>query len=355
MQPRIIYGRKAQENRYPWFVSLLIRTGHGYGSCGGSLINDRYILTAAHCLAESPNPVDIIAMLGANTLNERIYEGVGQIKLQVESYIVHENYRKQTSKMDDDVALIKLKNAIQFNDRLNPICLPNFSQHSNLFAYGFGRQNVGNGELTIANYLNEVDLDEVDNTTCTYNYWGYKYLPEKEICAGTNGGVCQGDSGGPLSTRYNGNVYQVGVVSFGSPGCGILGVMKPDIYERVTAHNSWIERHTQDAQWCYGPHSPDFTKKNLITSNQGSGQQNPSQISQWTSNSYQRQNSQNFYPQYPQYQWQNGYQSYPNPQYTNQNVYLQLQRPNGYQQYQNSQMYPQVPHYQWQNSNGYNG
>ena len=213
-------------------------------------------------------------MLGAHDDTERMREGSNQKQLQVESYLIHPNYNHESQKMDDDIALIKLKYPVNFDGKWNPVCLPNFSTHSNLFIYGWGRQNSGRS-LTSSKVLHEVDIDEVDNSTCINKYWGYKYLPEKEICAGSKAGSCQGDSGGPLSTRQDGHVYQVGVVSFGTPGCGVEGQMKPDIYERVTAHMSWIEQNTRDGKWCQAPQTPEFTKRNPYTPGQNKGKQEP--------------------------------------------------------------------------------
>lgn len=202
-------------------------------------------------------------MLGAHDDRDRQIEGENQEKLEVESYVLHPNYDHEGDKMDDDIALIKLASPVDITGgKWNPVCLPDFSDYDNLFIYGWGRQNQGRS-LVSSKKLHVVDVDEVENATCTRQYWGYRFLPEKEICAGTQAGSCQGDSGGPLSTRKNGRVYQVGVVSFGTPGCGVEGQMKPDIYERVTAHLDWIKQNTQDGNWCKAPETPSFTQDKI--------------------------------------------------------------------------------------------
>lgn len=269
---RIVRGKKSHRNRYPWLVSLLIPMGEDYSSCGASLINDRYILTAAHCLTSKPKASEIIAMLGAYRADERFEAGKDQKLLPLESYVVHKDYRPSSPKMDDDIAIIKLVTPIAFDGstltkQLCPVCLPAFSEHDNLFVYGWGLQdNTATRKLKQAMVVFETYVDEVENATCSSDYWGRTYKPEKEICAGTDSGTCQGDSGGSLSVRNNGQIYQVGVVSFGPRGCGVEGDVKPDIYERVTAHMDWIEENTKDAKWCYGPHSPLFTQKNAALS-----------------------------------------------------------------------------------------
>ena len=160
----------------------------------------------------------------------------------------------------------QIEKPVQLGKRWNPVCLPNFSEHSNLFVYGWGRQNEGEKQVQ-ATVMYETEIDEVANSTCTEKYRPSSFIPEQHICAGTKGGTCQGDSGGPVSTRHRGHVYQVGVVSFDQIGCGVQGQIKPDISQRVTHHLPWIQRHTQDAKWCIGPDAPGFTLKNIANEN----------------------------------------------------------------------------------------
>ena len=274
----IINGREAQRDRYPWFVSLVIGAGFYSSSCGASLISDRHILTAAHCVAMNPDPNAVTAMLGAHTEDERREAGRGQLKLQVVAVDVHEGFDYYYSGlMDDDIAILTLGTPVVFDNKVSPICLPTSSEHPKLSVIGFGLQNVGLS-LAPAKALFEADIDEVDNQTCTAKYWGHMFKPCKEICAGLVKNVCYGDSGGPLFhvSRERRSV-QVGIVSFGGLGCGLGHAPKPAVYQRVMGYMDWIEEKTQGAKWCKGPNQPAFTQKNIAK--QGQSYKNGGRVS----------------------------------------------------------------------------
>ena len=265
IQGRIINGREAQRNRYPWMVSV--------NGCGGSLINDRYILTVGKCFRSKPEASSLTVILGAHTNTERWFGGFGQEKLEVESYRVHENWDPERRRWDNDIALVKLKRPLDLNGKWKPICLADFHKYSNLFVAGWGWQN-SNNRHTAAQTLYETEVDEVDNSTCVNKYWGRWFVPENQICAGTQTGICE-DDGGPLATRQNGHVYQVGVSVFQNGKCGIGVAKTPDVYERITAHLKWIERHTSDASWCTAPNVPEFTTRRTFGTGYNNGGFNP--------------------------------------------------------------------------------
>lgn len=123
-----------------------------------ALINDRYIMTAAHCIPKNSKPSDIIAMLGVHKADERWKEGNGRKKLVIQSYVIHKKYNRKSGLLYD-IALLKLKKPVD-TTKWNPICLPNFSQYSNLFLIGWGLQNSG-GKLVRSAALHEVNMDQV--------------------------------------------------------------------------------------------------------------------------------------------------------------------------------------------------
>ena len=259
----ITNGHEVQIGRYPWMVSLNVTKGNVFTTCGASLIDDRYIMTAAHCLFHKPNVNGIIATFSAH--GRRLEEANDSVKLEIESYLIHEKFSGRFNFVYD-IALIKLKNPVDIeNAKWNPVCLPNFSNYSNLFLAEWRSQYV-NSSLIKQEALYDVKLDEVDNSTCINKYWGSRYVPELSICAGTLEGECDGNSGGPLSTRHNGHVYQVGIVSIGTAYCGVKDKRMPGVYERITAHLDWIEQNTKDAKRCIGPDTPNYQSGPLVPS-----------------------------------------------------------------------------------------
>ena len=268
---RVINGRETAKNRYPWMVSVqsVATTNNGThtctslltNSCGGSLITDRHVLTAAHCLAEGKGDditlvkVDSLKIVvGAHTAADR----QTRAGLPVKSFVVHEDYRPGVAKTSDDIAIIELGANVLFDGAYNPVCLPDFSDYEkgSLFLTGWGNQNE-NGKVVAAAALFEVFPPEHSNRTCIHHYGDVAFDPEKEICAGDERGGCQGDAGGPLSTRKDGYVYEVGIASYASGGCNMdEGTRDPGVYERVTYHLDWIKKHTAGAGWCAAPHHP---------------------------------------------------------------------------------------------------
>ena len=222
-----------------------------YASCGGALIADRYILTAAHCVegvSQSLNNKYLVA-LDAHTSRDRQFKA----KLKVEKVTVHPKRDKATHAFD--IAIIKLEEPVDLKKN-SPACLPNFPDADDFFVTGWGQVNVGqSGKKESSQFLSEVDIKKADFDTCARRFGHLN--KERQVCAGhlENGlwrGSCQGDSGGPLGHRKGGHVYLMGLVSFGSPDCSIVSKV-PNVYERTTAHFDWIKENTKDGKYCRGP------------------------------------------------------------------------------------------------------
>lgn len=269
LNTRIIRGKEARPRHYPWLVAVMTEDE---GECGGSLINDRYILTAAHCLIEKPTdgPAQMsdrsktFVMLGAHTASQRVQEEKGQEKVLAENFYIHEQFNS-TGNLEHDIALIKLKRPVDIEGKWTPICLQgaHLPMSNDLFVAGWGivePYNPNSEDRKYAEVLYESKINRVDDMLCL-KYWDRtEFDPSKQFCAALK--TCDGDSGGPVSvvseTQHR-NIYQVGIVSYGTDDCGYF-FHKPDVHTKVPAYLDWIEARTRDAKWCTACGTPQFTK-----------------------------------------------------------------------------------------------
>ncbi|XP_044222401.1 chymotrypsin A-like isoform X1 [Thunnus albacares] len=225
----IVNGKEARPHSWPWQVSL--QKCNGFHFCGGSLINQNWVVTAAHCPVRWSTRV----VLGAHNLRSSTEDvqviGVGKM-------FTHPDYNK-TRRWNNDIQLIKLARPAQINRHVSPVCLAetrdNFPPGTMCMATGWGRTS-GNGDQ--ATRLQQAALPLLTDSECSRFF--SSPITSKMICVGGNGAcTCYGDSGGPLVCQKAGAWTLVGIMSFGGESCN---PMKPRVNARVTALRAWIDR-----------------------------------------------------------------------------------------------------------------
>ncbi|NXF98606.1 CTRL protease, partial [Eubucco bourcierii] len=225
---RIINGQTADPGSWPWQVSLQSSSGSHF--CGGSLINEYWVVTAAHC---NFNPYSHVVVLGEYDLSNPY--GV-QVKT-VARAITHPNWNPNT--FNNDITLLRLSSPAQLGSNVSPICLApaNLNLPDNLQCVTTGWGRINPNSQALASRLQQVTLPLISQSQCM-QYWGNR-ITSKMLCAGGVGATsCQGDSGGPLVTR-NGNSWMlIGIVSWGTSDCK---TNTPAIYTRVSQFRSWID------------------------------------------------------------------------------------------------------------------
>ncbi|XP_041868065.1 serine protease 27-like isoform X2 [Melanotaenia boesemani] len=235
---KIVGGTNAVAGAWPWQVSLQDSGSH---FCGGSLINNQWVLTAAHCFTSTPAILRVY--LGADSLQGTNPNAVSRSVSQI---IVHPNYNSDTN--DNDVTLLKLSTAVTFTNYIRPVCL---AAEGSIFEGGQASWVTGWGAISSGvllpspKTLQEVEIPIVTNTQCNA---AYKSITSNMICSGlTQGGKdsCQGDSGGPMVSLNDTRWVQSGVVSFGK-GCAEAGF--PGVYARVSQYQPWIYSHISSNQ-----------------------------------------------------------------------------------------------------------
>jgi len=240
---RIVGGTQASVNEYPWQAALMSGSQQ---FCGGSLINDRYILTAAHCV-DGITAAQLTVRLAEHNLASSTETNL--VTRSVSSIISHSQYNDNT--MQNDIALLKLSSPVEVSSDVLPVCLPPSKPTyagKTAIATGWGTTSSGGSQ---PNTLREVSVPVISDAQCKATGYGNSDILPGMLCAGTNGkDSCQGDSGGPLIFKDGGGNYdQIGVVSFGY-GCGASNY--PGVYTRVNSYLDWITENTDDGVYCKG-------------------------------------------------------------------------------------------------------
>ncbi|CAG2106653.1 unnamed protein product, partial [Medioppia subpectinata] len=231
---RIVGGRDASIEQIPWMASLYVKN---MGHCGATIIDERWILTAAHCLRPNVNKNDITVRIGSSDKLR------GGRLLGVKAVYIHPEFNhivmQSLQSISNDIALIELKTSIKYDmSSANRVCLPINAGLIDMYGFkallsGWGRTD-GNRPT---NTLRKAIYDTIPNRECHLK-------TEKIICVNAiHNMACSGDSGSPL-IRYQGcNAVLMGVYSssrnFTGQACG----PKHMVFVRVANHMPWIERY----------------------------------------------------------------------------------------------------------------
>ncbi|XP_056463645.1 chymotrypsin A [Gadus chalcogrammus] len=226
---RIVNGEEAVPHSWSWQVSLQDQTGFHF--CGGSLINENWVVTAAHCNVKNYHRV----VLGEH---DRSSNSEGVQVMTVGQVFKHPRYNGFT--INNDILLVKLATPATLNMRVSPVCL---AETDDVFEGGMKCVTSGWG-LTRYNaadtpaLLQQAALPLLTNEQCK-KFWGNK-ISDLMICAGAAGASsCMGDSGGPLVCQKAGSWTLVGIVSWGSGTCTPT---MPGVYARVTELRAWVDQ-----------------------------------------------------------------------------------------------------------------
>lgn len=241
---RIIGGQEVTSaQKWPWATILGIPNGNRIRvMCGGTLINDRYVLTAAHCFdGSSPTHVRL-GELDIASFDNRHQD------IRIGSKIIHPNWSRRTLK--NDIALVRMTSTPRA--ALNkPVCLP-YSyvnvRPENLREGGvvIGWGAIDNHDKATVDTLREAILPIESVSSCNAKYSNTNVnIGNDQLCAGLGDkDTCQGDSGGPmLSLERDGSKWSIiGITSF---GVDCADTRFPGVYTRVDKYLDWIEQNTK--------------------------------------------------------------------------------------------------------------
>uniref|UniRef100_A0A182IYJ5 Uncharacterized protein n=1 Tax=Anopheles atroparvus TaxID=41427 RepID=A0A182IYJ5_ANOAO len=242
---RITNGFEATPGQFPYQIALLSNFGAGTGLCGGSVLTNNFILTAAHCVVSGATTLANggTAIMGAH--NRNVNEATQQrIAFSTGGIIRHPQY--SPTNIRNDIAVVRLNSAITYTARIQPARLPARSDSRQFGGFtgtvsGFGR--TSDASTATSAVVRFTTNPVMTNANCIAR-WNTALIQAQNVCLdGANGrSSCNGDSGGPLTVQDGGQSLQIGIVSFGSAaGCSI-GM--PSVYARVSHFLGWIEANS---------------------------------------------------------------------------------------------------------------
>ncbi|GBP45819.1 Serine protease gd [Eumeta japonica] len=223
--PLVVRGAPTLAGQWPWQVALYKteRLQNNY-HCGGTLVSKLHVITAAHCVTHKGSNValdkyTLTLYLGKHNL--RVTEDGAQVRL-VSEIFVHDDY--DSNFFSKDVAILKLREAVQLSQWIQPACLwPEdrtdlshiLGKKGSVVGWGYNEIDQLNEELSL------VEMPVVDELTCIRSKRKFFaiFTSESTYCAGDRSGssVCNGDSGGGMVFKMQGSWYLRGLVSLSVP------------------------------------------------------------------------------------------------------------------------------------------
>ncbi|XP_023289826.1 uncharacterized protein LOC105698698 [Orussus abietinus] len=242
-QARIVGGGSSSVGSWPWQVALY---KEGDYQCGGALIDDRWIVSAAHCFYRTQNE-HWVARIG--TTRRGNFPSPHEQILRLDHVSLHPDY--VDNGFINDVALLRLERPVTFSDYVRPVCLPEVEPKTGAVCTVTGWGQLFEIGRIFPDTLQEVDLPMISTEECRRKtlFLPLYRITSGMVCAGLKDGgrdACLGDSGGPLVCPGQDNRYTLQGITSNGYGCARPG--RPGVYTKVFHYLPWIRRVTAEAE-----------------------------------------------------------------------------------------------------------
>ncbi|XP_030762167.1 vitamin K-dependent protein C-like isoform X2 [Sitophilus oryzae] len=230
-------------HEFPWSSTIHAFRNNTAEEIQGTLLNNRYIVTAASRVL-GLTPLDLKVTLGQY---DKCFPDTSSMNVSVEKIVLHPDFSETTRA--HDLALIKFNGQVNFERRIQPICLPTPSiRYLGQVATILGWPKKNNDQCV----GRKIGLPVLDQKTCSSFSENNHLVTQDKQCAGVVGAkslICSDDAGGPVMFRSYGGTYE------------LLGILadyndceKPEnlvYYTAINEHLTWITHNTRDACYCY--------------------------------------------------------------------------------------------------------
>ncbi|MGR5219396.1 S1 family peptidase [Vibrio parahaemolyticus] len=249
--PMIVNGEDASINDFSSFVSLYLDSIEydgrysGGAYCGATLLNSRYVMTAAHCVQ---GDLATLLFTSAVSMLESERDFLNTDRRRVVEVYIHPGFVNNINLLlPNDIAILKLESSVSSGTAVQRVTTQSYRTTTETFvAVGHGNTSSGYDATPI---LQKADLFWVSNSQCSANFLNGDNLTDNQVCfsgeksvsTGLKAGTCQGDSGGPIYWQRNGVYQQVGITSFGPATCGDPTSAVTAVYTEIVDYADWID------------------------------------------------------------------------------------------------------------------